>query len=79
VTFEMGILGGVLCGVLGMLVLNRLPRYSHPISAVERFRAASSDAFFLCIEATDPKFSVGATGLLLREIGALRVTEVGNE
>ena len=76
VTFEMGILGGVLCGVLGMLLLNRLPRYSHPVSNVERFRAASSDAFFLCVESTDPEFHSDATAFLLRDIGAIAVTEV---
>ena len=76
ITFEMGVLGGVLGGVFGMLALNRLPRYSHPVSNVERFRAASSDAFFLCVEATDPRFHAGATAELLRGAGATHVTEV---
>ena len=49
ITFEMGVLGGVLGGVFGMVFLNKLPRYSHPVSNVERFYAASSDAFFLCV------------------------------
>ena len=76
VTFEMGVLGGVLGGILGMIVLNRLPRYSHPVSNVERFRAASSDAFFLCVESADPHFQVEMTGGLLRRSGALEVTEI---
>jgi hypothetical protein len=59
-----------------MLVLNRLPRYSHPVSNVERFRAASSDAFFLCVESTDPRFKTEATSGLLHQLGAIRVTEV---
>ena len=76
ITFELGVLGGVLGGILGMLVLNRLPRYSHPISNVDRFRAASSDAFFLCVEATDPHFQTEMTAGLLRRAGAIKVTEV---
>ena len=72
----MGVLGGVLGGIFGMLALNRLPRYSHPVSNVPRFRAASSDAFFLCVESSDPRFQSQATAGLLRRFGAIEVTEV---
>jgi hypothetical protein len=76
ITFEMGVLGGVLGGVFGMIFLNKLPRYSHPISNLERFRAASSDAFFLCVESTDPRFELETTKTALRRSGAIQVTEV---
>jgi hypothetical protein len=76
ITFEMGVLGGVLGGVVGMLFLNKLPRYSHPISNVERFCAASSDAFFLCVESSDPRFDQERTKEALRRCGAIQVTEV---
>ncbi len=76
ITFEMGVLGGVLGGVVGMIFLNKLPRYSHPVSNVERFRAASSDAFFLCVEASDPRFQREMTKGVLRRCGAIQVTEV---
>ncbi len=76
ITFEFGVLGGVVCGALGMLLLNRLPRFSHPVFNVERFRAASSNAFFLCIEATDPQFDSEKTVALLRDNGASTVLEV---
>jgi hypothetical protein len=76
ITFELGVLGGVLAGVLGMLILNRLPRYSHPISNVARFTAASSDAFFICVEFSDPHFQIETTGEFLRSCGAIQVTEV---
>jgi hypothetical protein len=76
ITFEMGVLGGVLGGVFGMIVLNKLPRYSHPVSNVERFRAASSDAFFLCVEAADPRFELETTKAALQRSGAIHVTEV---
>ncbi len=76
ITFEMGVLGGVLGGILGMILLNRLPRYSHPVSNVERFRAASSDAFFLCVESSDAVFDLAKTTDFLRRCGATQVTEV---
>ena len=76
ITFEMTVLGGVLCGAFGMIALNRLPRYHHPISNVERFRAASSDGFFLCIEAADPKFNREQTTELLCRLDAREVTEI---
>ena len=76
ITFEMGVLGGVLGGVVGMLLLNRLPRYSHPVANVERFRAASSDAFFLCVESSDPQFDRKRTEEALRLSGAIQVMEV---
>lgn len=76
ITFELGVLGGVVAGALGMILLNHLPRFSHPVFNVERFRAASSNAFFLCIEADDPKFDRVKTVALLREKGASDVIEV---
>ena len=76
ITFESAVLGGVLCGALGMILLNRLPRYHHPISNSPRFRAASSDAFFVCVEASDGRFERTITAGLLRQLGATAVTEV---
>jgi len=49
------------------------------VSNVERFRAASSDAFFLCVESSDPLFQLETTGSVLRRAGAIEVTEVPHE
>jgi hypothetical protein len=76
ITFEMGVLGGVIGGVIGMIFLNKLPRYSHPVSNVERFRAASSDAFFLCVESSDPRFELTKTKEALLRSGAIQIMEV---
>ena len=76
ITFESAILGGVLSGALGTILLNRLPRYSHPVSNVERFLAASSDAFFLCVESSDPHFQRKTAADDLRGAGAIEVTEI---
>ncbi len=76
-TFETTILFSALTAVAGMLFLNGLPQPYHPVFNVKRFREhASSDGFFLCVEADDPKFDRTATRQLLAALGAREINEV---
>ncbi len=56
VVFECTILGASLTAFVGMLARNGLPRPHHPVFDGTQFHHATTDGFFLCIEATDPLF-----------------------
>lgn len=76
VTFETTILGAALAGVIGLLLLNRLPMPYHPVFNVDRFMRASQDGFFLCIESADPKFDMQTTKAFLQSLQPREVYDV---
>jgi hypothetical protein len=76
VTFEMTVLLAAFGAVLGMILLNGLPRPYHPVFNAPRFELASRTHFFLCIEAEDAKFDLGETRKFLESLGANEVTDV---
>jgi hypothetical protein len=76
VIFECTILVAALFAVLGMLALNGLPMPHHPIFNAPRFALASSDRFFLCIEATDPRFDAEEARRFLERLAPRAVSEV---
>jgi hypothetical protein len=76
ITFEMGVLFAAIAAVLGMFILNGLPRPYHPVFNAPNFALASTDRFFLCIEARDPKFNLEATRKFLETLEAHEVTRV---
>jgi hypothetical protein len=79
VTFELTVLGASIFAVVGMLALNKLPQPYHPVFNIERFVKASTDRFFLLIEAHDEKFDLAGSARFLQELHAQHVTEVKDE
>lgn len=76
VTFELTVLIAALAAVLGLLGLNGLPMPYHPLFNIARFARVTRDRFFLCVEATDPRFDRETTHAFLSGLGAREVVEV---
>ncbi|MEO6803805.1 MAG: DUF3341 domain-containing protein [Granulicella sp.] len=75
--YEWTILFSGLAAGFGMLALNGLPQLYHPVFNAPNFRnGATTDKFFLCLEATDPKFSLTESRAFLEQFPAVSVVEV---
>src|SRR5262249_24369283 len=79
VTFELTVLGASTFAVFGMLALNKLPQPHCPLFTVPRFKKATNDGFFICIESSDKKFDLAGATKFLEGVGGKFVTEVRDE
>lgn len=76
IMFELTVLLSAFTATFGMLALNGLPRWNHPIFNWEDFKKVTADGFFLAIEATDPQFEEDDTRRMLESLGAKNITLV---
>ena len=75
--YEWTILFAGLSAAFGMVALNGLPQLYHPLFNAPNFRqGVTTDKFFLCLEATDPRFSIMETRALLEQFSPASVMEV---
>ena len=69
--------GGTLGSFRHAGALNGLPSLYHPLFNAPNFRdGATTDKFFLCLEALDPKFDLAETKAYLANFGPSSVVEV---
>lgn len=76
VTFEMTILLAALGAVAALFVANGWPEPYHPLLVPDRFRRATSDRYYVSVEAADPRFDRQRTAMLLGSLDATTVEEV---
>jgi len=76
ITFELTVLLSAFGAVFGMFFLNGLPKLNNPLFNVDRFKKATDDGFFVCIEAKDSKFQSDLVRQLFEEAGATHIEEV---
>ncbi len=76
ITFELTVLLSSFGAVFGMFFLNGLPKLNNPLFNVERFKKATDDGFFACIEAEDDMFDADKVKNLFEEAGATHIEEV---
>lgn len=73
VAFELTVLLSGVTAFAGVLALSLLPQYYHPVLTNRRFRRATSDRFFISIEADGDGFDAGKVAELLRGVDASAV------
>ncbi len=75
--YEWTILWAGLSAAFGMFALNGLPQLYHPLFNAPNFRnGATTDKFFLCLEALDPKFDLIESRDYLKSFEPVSVVEV---
>lgn len=75
VMFELAVLLSAFGAVIGMLALNKLPQYYHPLFNYTKHAGATDDRFLLAVEAQSERFNAEQVVTLLNELGS-RHTEV---
>jgi len=77
ITFALTVLVSAFASFFGMLSLNKLPRYHHPLFLSERFARFGDNGFFISVASTDTRFDLEKTRVFLESIGgkSLEVVE----
>jgi len=78
ITFELTVLFAACTAFFGSLALCGFPRPNFPMFNWDRFKAASNNRFFLCVEARDPAYSRAWATDLLARFDPVEIHEIEN-
>jgi len=76
VSYELTILFTAFATIIGMFVLNGLPRHYHPVLKDDVILRGLDDKFLIVIETRDPRFDAIHTRALLENIGGTGIKEL---
>lgn len=76
IMFELSVLFGAFGAILGMLALNGLPMWYHPLLKKNRFLRVSDDRLVIAVEASDPKFKEAQVRQMLEKLGGQHIDGV---
>jgi hypothetical protein len=71
--FELTVLLSAFGALGGMILLNQLPKWYHPLLAKDRFLRVSDDRLVIAIEARDAQFDEVETAKLLESLGGKHI------
>lgn len=76
ISYELTILFTAFATIAGMFILNWLPQHYHPVLKSQEILRGLDDAFYVVIEARDPKFDLNRAKALLSQAGAKEISEL---
>ncbi len=79
ITFEMTVLCASITGIVSLLILNGLPRLSHPVFSAKHFDRATTDRFFLSVRADHSNFSEEKVREIFGEFSPLSISILPKE
>jgi len=79
VAFALMVLTGAFTSLLGMLILNKLPKFFHPLFNSSKFEKTTDDGFFVSLTSADSKFDLEKSKAFLEKIGGKNIEVIGAE
>ena len=76
VSYELTILFTAFATIIGMFVVNGLPRHYHPVLKYDQIKRGMDDVYFIVIEARDPRYNLANTTALLTKAGGKEIKEL---
>lgn len=79
VAFALMVLIGSFGTLFGMLILNKLPQFFHPLFNSSKFEKITDDGFFISLSSEDERFDAKESKSFLEKIGGRNIEVIGAE